>query len=46
MHGKLTRTCRIEVAVKQVLSGIEVKTNASMANAEALEWFRSWGRSH
>jgi len=33
---------RIEVAVKQILSGMEVKTNASVANPEALEWFRGW----
>ncbi|KAK3692043.1 hypothetical protein B0T22DRAFT_446259 [Podospora appendiculata] len=33
---------KIEVAVKQILSGMEVKTNASVANPEALEWFRAW----
>jgi len=36
------RLIRIEVAVKQILSGMEVKTNASVANPEALEWFRGW----
>ncbi len=35
---------RIEVAVKQILSGMEVKTNASVANLEALDWFREWAR--
>lgn len=33
---------RIEVAVKQILSGMTVKTNASVANPEALDWFRDW----
>lgn len=35
---------KIEVAVKQILSGMDVKTNASVANPEALEWFRVWGK--
>lgn len=39
----LTRlSSRIEVAVKQILSGINIKTNASVANPEALEWFQNW----
>ncbi|KAK3375293.1 hypothetical protein B0H63DRAFT_274779 [Podospora didyma] len=33
---------KIEVAVKQILSGMQVKTNASVANPEALDWFRDW----
>jgi acetoacetyl-CoA synthetase len=37
-------TCRIEVAVKQILSGMQVSTNASVANPEALDWFREWAR--
>ncbi|KAK2034231.1 acetoacetate-CoA ligase [Colletotrichum zoysiae] len=37
---------KIEVAVKQILSGMDVKTNASVANPEALEWFRAWTTSH
>lgn len=37
---------RIEVAVKQILSGRQVKTNASVANPEALEWFRDWAKTH
>ena len=37
---------RIEVAVKQILSGIDVKTNASVANPEALAWFRRWAELH
>ncbi|GAB1320316.1 hypothetical protein MFIFM68171_10526 [Madurella fahalii] len=35
---------KIEVAVKQILSGMQVKTNASVANPEALDWFREWAR--
>ncbi|EFQ25279.1 acetoacetate-CoA ligase [Colletotrichum graminicola] len=37
---------KIEVAVKQILSGMDIKTNASVANPEALEWFRTWAASH
>jgi acetoacetyl-CoA synthetase len=37
--------CRIEVAVKQILSGIKIKTNASVANPEALAWFEQWAAS-
>lgn len=33
---------RIEVAVKQILSGMNVKTNASVANPESLTWFKEW----
>jgi acetoacetyl-CoA synthetase len=37
---------RIEVAVKQILCGMNVKTSASVANAECLDWYRDWARSH
>ncbi len=37
---------RIEVAVKQILSGMKVTTNASVANPEALDWFRGWAAEH
>ncbi|KAK3938356.1 acetoacetate-CoA ligase [Diplogelasinospora grovesii] len=37
---------KIEVAVKQILSGMQVKTNASVANPEALGWFREWTATH
>lgn len=37
---------RIEVAVKQILCGIDIKTSASVANAECLEWYREWARAH
>lgn len=33
---------KIEVAVKAIVSGLPVKTNASVANPGALEWFREW----
>ncbi|KAF7546596.1 hypothetical protein G7046_g9258 [Stylonectria norvegica] len=35
---------RIEVAVKQILSGMDIKTNASVANPEALVWFEQWAK--
>ena len=37
-------TNRIEVLVKQILSGVTFKTNASVANPEALDWFREWAK--
>ncbi|TLD30307.1 hypothetical protein PspLS_02129 [Pyricularia sp. CBS 133598] len=37
---------KIEVAVKQIISGMQVKTNASVANPESLDWFRSWHEQH
>ncbi|KAI1361604.1 acetoacetate-CoA ligase-like protein [Xylaria arbuscula] len=37
---------KIEVAVKQILSGINIKTNASVANPESLSWFQDWAASH
>ncbi|KAI1402848.1 acetoacetate-CoA ligase [Hypoxylon fuscum] len=37
---------KIEVAVKQILSGINIKTNASVANPEALAWFKEWAEMH
>ncbi|KAJ8122297.1 hypothetical protein ONZ43_g1474 [Nemania bipapillata] len=36
---------KIEVAVKQILSGINIKTNASVANPESLVWFQTWAAS-
>ena len=44
MGAKLTRY-RIEVAVKQILCGMNVKTSASVANVECLEWYRAWART-
>ncbi|KAI1821003.1 acetoacetate-CoA ligase-like protein [Xylaria intraflava] len=37
---------KIEVAVKQILSGINIKTNASVANPESLAWFQTWATEH
>ncbi|KAI8628565.1 acetoacetate-CoA ligase-like protein [Xylariaceae sp. FL1651] len=37
---------KIEVAVKQIISGINIKTNASVANPEALVWFQTWAANH
>ncbi|EWZ77404.1 acetoacetate-CoA ligase [Fusarium oxysporum f. sp. lycopersici 4287] len=33
---------KIEIAVKRIMSGTDVGPNASVANPEALEWFRDW----
>ena len=37
---------KVEVAVKQILCGINVKTSASVANAECLEWYTRWNAEH
>ena len=37
---------KVEVAVKQILCGMNVKTSASVANAECLEWYRRWNQEH
>ncbi|KAF2004245.1 acetoacetyl-CoA synthase [Amniculicola lignicola CBS 123094] len=37
---------KIEGAVKQILCGLNVKTSASVANAECLEWYRDWTKTH
>ena len=37
---------RIEVAVKQILCGTDVKTSASVANPACLEWFKDWHERH
>ncbi|RPA95946.1 acetoacetate-CoA ligase [Choiromyces venosus 120613-1] len=37
---------KVEVAVKQIVSGINVKVSASVANVECLEWFRQWAREN
>lgn len=33
---------RVEVAVKQILCGLNIKISASVANVECLEWYRRW----
>ncbi|KAI0390414.1 acetoacetate-CoA ligase-like protein [Xylariaceae sp. FL0594] len=46
--GGIPRTAngkKIEVAVQQILSGYNVKTNASVANPDALAWFQTWASS-
>ncbi|KAI1809506.1 acetoacetate-CoA ligase-like protein [Poronia punctata] len=48
-EGGIPRTSngkKIEVAVKQILSGLNVKTNASVANPESLAWFKIWAAHH
>ncbi|CAI6341172.1 unnamed protein product [Periconia digitata] len=37
---------KVEGAVKQILCGLNVKTSASVANAECLDWYREWAHSH
>ncbi|KAE9980763.1 hypothetical protein BLS_008355 [Venturia inaequalis] len=35
---------KVEAAVKQILCGLNVKTSASVANAECLDWYRAWAK--
>lgn len=37
---------KVEGAVKQILCGLNVKTSASVANAECLDWYRNWAEMH
>jgi len=37
---------RVEGAVKQILCGMNVKTSASVANADCLDWYRTWAKEH
>ncbi|KAH0558780.1 hypothetical protein GP486_004578 [Trichoglossum hirsutum] len=37
---------KVEVAVKQILCGMNVKTSASVANSECLDFYREWAESH
>lgn len=37
---------KVEGAVKQILCGTNIKTSASVANAECLDWYRDWARTH
>ena len=43
---KMLTGTRVEGAVKQILCGLNVKTSASVANAECLDWYREWARTH
>ena len=37
---------KVEGAVKKILCGLNVKTSASVANAECLEWYAKWAEEH
>lgn len=37
---------KVEGAVKQILSGMNIKTSASVANSACLDWYREWARTH
>ena len=37
---------KVEGAVKQILCGLNIKTSASVANRECLDWYREWAESH
>ncbi|MCJ1423810.1 hypothetical protein MMC29_001695 [Sticta canariensis] len=37
---------KVEVAVKQILCGMNVKTSASVANPDCLGWYRQWNEDH
>lgn len=37
---------KVEGAVKQILSGTNVKTSASVVNADCLDWYRVWSKNH
>jgi acetoacetyl-CoA synthetase len=37
---------KVEGAVKKILCGLDVKTSASVANAECLDWYKEWVEKH
>ncbi|KIX08541.1 acetoacetate-CoA ligase [Rhinocladiella mackenziei CBS 650.93] len=37
---------KVEGAVKQILSGMNIKTSASVANNACLDWYREWAKAH
>lgn len=37
---------KVEGAVKQILSGMNIKTSASVANKECLDFYKEWARKH
>jgi acetoacetyl-CoA synthetase len=37
---------KVEGAVKKILCGLDVKTSASVANAECLDWYKEWAEKH
>lgn len=41
MNGK-----KVEGAVKQILCGLNIKTSASVANRECLNFYKDWAEKH
>jgi len=37
---------KVEGAVKQILCGMNIKTSASVANRECLDWYQQWAKDH
>ncbi|KAI9755088.1 MAG: hypothetical protein M4579_004427 [Chaenotheca gracillima] len=37
---------KVEIAVKQILSGMNIRVSASVANADCLDWYRQWAVDH
>jgi acetoacetyl-CoA synthetase len=37
---------RVEIAVKQILCGLDIKIGASVANKECLDWYREWAEKN
>ncbi|KAI9890399.1 MAG: hypothetical protein M1814_004185 [Vezdaea aestivalis] len=37
---------KVEVAVKQILCGLNIATSASVANVECLGWYRDWAKAN
>ncbi|KIW86465.1 acetoacetate-CoA ligase [Fonsecaea pedrosoi CBS 271.37] len=37
---------KVEGVVKQILSGMHIKTSASVANSGCLDWYREWATTH
>jgi acetoacetyl-CoA synthetase len=37
---------KVEGAVKQILSGMNIKTSASVANRACLDWYQEWAKAH
>ncbi|KAI9840761.1 MAG: hypothetical protein M1837_001335 [Sclerophora amabilis] len=37
---------KVEIAVKQILSGLDIQVSASVANAQCLDWYRQWADDH
>ena len=37
---------KVEGAVKQILSRMNIRTSASIANSSCLDWYREWAETH